>query len=69
MVILVPPAFGPRAGSREWTTGSWREGKGSGSSCRLMGSELDGGWWSPTYHIGEVLPRPALLGGVHNHHV
>lgn len=56
MVILVPPAFGPRAGSREWTMGSWREGEGSGSSCRLMGSELDGGWWSPTYHIGEVLP-------------
>lgn len=69
MVILVPPAFGPMEGSSEWTVGSWGEGKGLGSGCRLVGNELGGERWWPTYHIGELFPRPAFLGDVHCYHV
>lgn len=69
MVILVPPAFGPMEGSSEWTTGSWRGRAELGSVCRLMENEMDGGCWRPAYHIGEVLSRHALLGGVYSYHI
>lgn len=69
MVILVPPAFGPMEGSSEWTLGSWGEGKGFGSGCRPVETELDGEWWWPTYHIGELFPGPAFLGDIHGYHV
>lgn len=61
MVILVPPALGPMAGSREWTRGSCGVG-GRWSGLEPAQGVCLAGWAGGTvggglpYHIGEALP-------------